>query len=153
MEFSDSFGPRFHYDPPTDVSMSGNPTLEVDFHKTKSNGMAMASEIINFCLQDPYEARHVVVRSSGEDGRGEGLFTTAFVPQNTLVSFYNGLRVANGALETYFYTAIGGEDKVRQLESSDTRLLDYLYNSTYLMALDNDTDIYVSSREGIETDR
>ena len=50
-------------------------------------------------ISDPYEARHVEVRPSGEAGGGEGLYAVRDIEAGVVVTFYNGVRIP-GAEET-----------------------------------------------------
>lgn len=43
-------------------------------------------------LMDPYESDTVEVRPSKVDGANEGLFARRYIPPNTYISWYNGLR-------------------------------------------------------------
>jgi len=45
-------------------------------------------------LPDPYESTHVFVDNSKSADLGEGLFVHEFTPANTVLSFYNGIRLS-----------------------------------------------------------
>ena len=46
--------------------------------------------------EDPYERKVVYARPSKMDGAGDGLFLRRDVPEGSLVSFYNGIRIMPG---------------------------------------------------------
>ena len=67
--FKDPSGPIYHSDVANFETMSTSPML-----------------------MDPYESDTVEVRPSKVDGANEGLFARRYIPPNTYISWYNGLR-------------------------------------------------------------
>ena len=64
-------GPKFRYDQSTDKVVSSDPMLE-----------------------DPMEARYVVVGESSVAGGGQGLFAQVDLPAGAVVAYYTGLRLS-----------------------------------------------------------
>ena len=69
-------------------------------------------------MRDPYEMEHVVVPSCKDNCKGEGLFTRKYVPANTILTFYNGVKLkGKDCIKSYTWE----EDayKIMDLEGKD----------------------------------
>ena len=71
LEFSKTFGPVFKSDVSTATHLSSEPLL-----------------------RDPYEVKMVTVKSSTLSKAGDGVFAATDVDKDTVVSFFNGIRVS-----------------------------------------------------------
>lgn len=67
---------------------------------TEAKGPSYKREISDFfhvtsepLLPDPYESCHVFIKKSQVEGADDGLFARADVEPNTMLAFYNGLRL------------------------------------------------------------
>lgn len=71
LDFSKTFGPVFKSDVSTSNHLSSEPML-----------------------RDPYEVKTVTVKSSSLPKAGDGVFVTTDVDKDTVVSYFNGVRVS-----------------------------------------------------------
>jgi len=82
-------------------------------------------------VRDPYEARLIEVRGSGVDGGGEGVYAKVDLPPDTVVAFYNGVRLPPGgqgddeddwekcSYRIFLHSEDGEEDEVEEMEQMD----------------------------------
>lgn len=78
--FEDGTAPRLSFAEATGPS----------FHFEESNTTHMGAEPL---LRDPYEVKTVDVLTSNIPKAGQGVFLLRDVPANTIVSFFNGIRL------------------------------------------------------------
>ena len=71
LQFSESFGPIFKPDVTTSEHLSSDPML-----------------------RDPYESKVITVKPSSLPNAGEGVFVVSDVEKNTVVSYFNGIRLS-----------------------------------------------------------
>lgn len=56
----------------------------------KSTKTSLGKDLL---FSDPYEFNHIICKKSNVEGGGEGVFAVKDIPKDTIVAFYNGVRL------------------------------------------------------------
>ncbi|XP_012689857.2 histone-lysine N-methyltransferase SETD7 isoform X1 [Clupea harengus] len=88
---------------------NGRPHLElVDDRTVYSFDKSTSTCIANFrLLPDPYESQHVFVGQSLISGAGEGLFAKTDADPDSVMAFYNGVRITHSEVDSRDWSANG----------------------------------------------
>ena len=84
----------------------------------------------NMLHRDPYEKQMVEVKRSNADNAGEGVFALQDIPSNTVVAFYNGIRIpadegdTNDSWDDCSYRIFVAIDEDTDIDSNDTERVD-----------------------------
>jgi len=122
-----------------DVSLASvtNPVVSLEFSPMASSSSSSAaaansryscspsdrSEIpCDWLLADPYESVTVICRPSMISGAGDGLFAQRDIPKNTVISYYNGVRVLPG--ESYTSSSYSYQIYVDWVNTDDSPFID-----------------------------
>ena len=101
VEFSQPYGPKFHFNPSTNETIGEMPLV-----------------------QDPYEKITVKVDTSGVPNAGQGLFAVRNIKKGEVLSFYNGFRfVGNGELTLHHENCIKDVEVGETIEMRNIKCL------------------------------
>ncbi|KAG8522172.1 Histone-lysine N-methyltransferase SETD7 [Galemys pyrenaicus] len=123
-------GPRGTWEPPPLTPHLRSHRVYVSgpvFHFDKSTSSCISTDAL---LPDPYEAERVYVAESLISSAGEGLFSKVAAGPNTVMSFYNGVRITHQEVDSRDWALNGNtlsldEDTVIDVPEPYSRLSKY----------------------------